>query len=112
MRLPAGARQAIENMAAPSPVLNIRMVEVARGIVHHPKPLHHAQRAVVIRRGEGDDLPQDQSLVAKLQRRFGRLGRIAMAPRVERKPPADFDAGREMRLEAWTPDTAETDERR
>src|SRR4029079_5694351 len=105
-------KKPVQHMAAPGAVRVIWMVEVAGGIVSHAEALHHAAGAVGIRHGEGDSVAQAQPFEAKLQRRCGCLARIAMTPRVKRNPPADFDAGREMRLETWMPDAAETEERR
>jgi hypothetical protein len=73
------------------------MIELARS--HHSDSLHDAFGGKVRRGREADDLLQPQLLKAVPQRRFGCLGRIAIAPSRTCKSPADLDCRKEVRLE-------------
>ena len=85
------------------------MVEIVVGIVRHANFFHHAPRAPVRRHGEGHDFVESKPFKAERQSRLRALGGIASPPMLGRQSPADFDAGREVRLE-WR--ITQTDEPR
>ena len=89
-----------------------RMIEIVGRIVRHADPAHDRPRAHVRGRRE-----RDQLLGAQCAERVGcarerGLGRVALPPVLGREPPADLDAGREMRLERRHDEPDEADERR
>jgi hypothetical protein len=75
------------------------MVEIARRVAVHANPLHHPPRAFIGRHGERDDLIETRLFEPEPQRGCPGLGRVAVAPRIVREPPADLDRRREVRLE-------------
>src|SRR3954468_25081320 len=93
-------------------VRHARVVEIVGRIVRHPDPAHDRAGAYVGRRGERDELLGTQLAERVGGARERRLGRVPLSPVVGREPPADLDAGREMRVEGRHDQPDEADERR
>src|SRR5262249_19336676 len=88
----------------------LRVLEIVVRRPRHSEALHHALRAPIRGYGHRDDFLEPQTLERKPNRRLSRLGRIAASPVFAREPPADFDAGSEMRLELGDAQPHESDE--
>src|SRR5437016_417433 len=73
----------------------LRMVEVVRRVSRHPQLLVQAQR-----------------FESERERGPRALGRVALAPVLERQAVADFDARRKVRVERGNREADEADERR
>jgi len=67
------------------------VVEIVRGVARHAQSFHHRAGADVGRHRERDDLVQRERGEAEVESRTRGLGGVALAPMVERGPPADFD---------------------
>src|SRR6266851_10239505 len=74
-----------------------RVIEVILDHSSHPQLLHDPAGAEICRCGEGDDFLEAKPGKAIAEGGLSALGRIATAPVVSRKPPANLHAGGEMR---------------
>src|SRR5579883_1501528 len=81
------------------PLGDRRVVEVIGLRSRHSDPLHDGPRSEIRCGRERDDLLQSQVPEAEFEGRAGGLGGVAAAPMRAGQPPADLDAGREVRLE-------------
>src|SRR5438045_1586955 len=105
-------RKAVEDMPAERVTVGqTRMIEILGWVAPHAEPLHDRLRAPVRHRREGDDGGKAERPEPVGDDQPRRLGRIAVTPVIERKPPTDLDAGREMRREARDREPDEADER-
>lgn len=76
-----------------------RVVEVVGGIVSHAEFFHDAAGAEIGGDSEGDERGESESAGGVADNFAGGFGAEAVSPVSGREPPADFDAGSEMRGE-------------
>src|SRR5205085_2974204 len=110
---PVGTGQPVEHMPPQRMAdRHARMLEIAGRVVAHPEPLHDPPGRLVELRGERHDLLQAELLEAEGDRSKARFGRVAVTPVLAREPPAHFDGGSEVLLEARPDEPDEADEAR
>jgi len=89
---------------------DLRVVEVAVGIVVHADPAHDRTRAVVGDDGQRDDLLELERFERKLRDGARGLAGEALSPHRPRQPPPDLDRRHERRLEPGPRESGEPDE--
>ena len=75
------------------------MEEIAAGVARHADLFHHVDGADVERCGERDDFFKTQLGETRMERGGRGFGAVAVIPVFVRKPPSDFHARHERRVE-------------
>ncbi len=90
--------------------LRERRVFKRQRITHHAQPLHDPLRTLVAQRGECNHFRQPQFMPGKVKCRTRTLCGQTFAPRMARKPPADFHTRSKRQFSRWNMQTYPTDE--
>lgn len=88
-----------------------RVVEIIGGVVSHADFFHDAAGAEIAGHGEGDEFFEGERTEGVLNDGASAFGGKSLAPEIGEKPPADFDAGSEVRVEGGDVEADEAEER-